>query len=601
MTSRRSSRDRAEGSAKLVGGRPGGTSRRQAARNPEAVLQAAVDAINGGDYETGLKLAEQVLRVGGHRVAAEVAAHAALHLDTDAAISALTRLNKVQRNDPALLNDLGGVLCQAKRFEDAETRFRQSLKLRPRHSATLANLGQALLGQKKHEGAAAVFAEAVEIDPSSPSGHSGLGAALEGLDRFEDAVAAHCQALALEPDNRIYQDNLEHAYLQAGTGQAERERMYRACLQVDSDDVATTMALGGVVYDQRRFDEAKAIFERVLELGPSEKQEARSRLALNEIAFIQGDYETAWKNYVWRLKTGDVEVRHHPFAQWQGEDLRGKTILIWEEQGLGECLMFLQFVPIMLARGARIVYETKPRFAPVVADAFPEFEIMLVQDPPASVGRSDIDFQSSVGDLGQWLWPAFSTRQPQPLPRFASKMSEAFRTRYLHETCAEPGTKLVGLAWRSVVSRLGPTKSLRLGDLGEILARPRTVFVDLQYGDTRKEIAKAEQAFGCTIYHDETFDQRLDLVSFFAQVGALDAVMSISNTTLHVAGSIGVPTAGLLSTVPMWRWEFDRDKVIWYPSVRLFRQAAPGDWSAPVREALAFVNSAISGPATLKI
>jgi hypothetical protein len=292
-------------------------------------------------------------------------------------------------------------------------------------------------------------------------------------------------------------------------------------------------------------------------------------------------------------------VREHPFPQWQGQDLRGKTILIWEEQGLGECLMFLQFVPFLLERGARIVYETKPRFAPVVAEAFPEFEIMLVQDPPASVGRSDIDFQSSGGDLGQWLWPAFSTRKPPSPPRFVSKLSEAFRARYLREAGAEPGTKLVGVAWRSVVSRLGPTKSLRLDDLGEILARPRTVFVDLQYGDTRKEIAKVEQDFGCRIYHDETFDQRLDLVSFFAQVGALDAVISISNTTLHVAGSMGVPTAGLLSTVPMWRWEFDRDKTIWYPSVRLFRQTTPGEWSPPVRDALAFVDSVISAPPSL--
>ena len=107
--------------------------------------------------------------------------------------------------------------------------------------------------------------------------------------------------------------------------------------------------------------------------------------------------------------------------------------------------------------------------------------------------------------------------------------------------------------------------------------------------------AKTSKRFACRIYHDETFDQRADLVSFFAQVGALDAVVSISNTTLHVAGSIGVPTAGLLSTVPMWRWEFHPDRAVWYPSVKLFRQSEPGDWSRPATEAGAFVSSVTSG------
>jgi Flp pilus assembly protein TadD len=584
------------------GGKPGkgrqkplGVGRRQAVRDPERTLQTAVDAINCGDFMGGLELAELVLQATGLDVAAEVAVHAALHLNPEAAVNALTRLAGLRPRDPGLLNDLGGMLCQLGQFDDAEKWFRQSLRLRPRHPPTLGNLGQALLGGRNFQAAETAFRECIELAPASASAYSGLGMALELAGEIASAIEAHRKAVKIEPDTRAYQDNLERALLQAGTGQAEREEMYRGYLKADPDDVATLLALGGAVYDQRRFGEAKAIFARVVDLQPTAKQLARARLALDQISFIEGDYETAWRDYAWRMQNGDIEVRGHPFPKWHGEALAGKTILLWEEQGLGECLMFLRFVPYLLEQGVRIVYETKPRFAPVVAEAFPEFEIMLVKEPPASVGRTDIDYQAALGDLGQWVWSEFHAREAAPEPRFRPKQAAAYRARYLAETGAGPETRLVGLAWRSVVSRLGPSKSLRLADLGALLRRPDTVFIDLQYGDTRDEIAKAEQAFGCRIYHDETFDQRTDLVSFFAQVAAVDAVISISNTTLHVAGSVGVPTAGLLSTVPMWRWEFDREASIWYPTVRLFRQVRNGDWSGPAQAAQAFIDKVMPG------
>ncbi len=588
-------RRRAPNGSKGAAKRGAKANRRLATRDPDAALQAAIDAVNGGDPETALDLAEQVLRATGHEVAVQVAVHAALHMDTDAAISALIRLSKLYRKDPGLFNDLGGLLCQAKRFDEAEKQYRHALRLRPNHAPTLANLGQALLGSQKLEEAAAAFRHSIAIDAAFAPAHSSLASVLEQSGEREAAIDAHRAALAIEPDNRIYQDNLEKAYLRAGTGQDIREQMYRGYLQSDPDDAATVLALGGAVYDQRRFDEAEEIFKHALTLKLEPKQDARARLALSQISFIKGDHQAGWENYQWRLKNGDIEIREFPFPMWQGQDIRGSTLLIWEEQGLGECLMFLQFAALLVVRGVRIVYETKPRFAPVVASAFPEFEIVLVDDLAVTRGRGDIDYQAAAGDLGQWLWADFVKMERRPGPRFVPEQSSAYRARYIADTGADAGTKLVGLAWKSHVSRLGPSKSLQLEDLASILRRPDLLFVDLQYGETREDIEKAEKQFACRIYHDETFDQRADLVPFFAQVGALDAVVSISNTTLHVAGSIGVPTAGLLSTVPMWRWEFHSDRAVWYPSVKLFRQSEPGDWSGPATEAGVFISSVTSG------
>ena len=564
---------------------------RRLLKNPLAALQKAVEHIEGGDPASGFELAKMVLRATGHEDAAKVGAFAALRMDPESAVSALAQLNKLRPNDPGLLNDFGGVLCQTGAFERAEKAFRKAVQLRPGHVQSLANLGQALVGVGKFEDAKAAFEAVLEKEPGFAPGYSGLASVFEVMDDFEQAISAHRKALDLDPANRALQDNLENAYLMAGKGQADREAMYRKFLSVDADDPGTLLALGGAVYDQGRAGEAKEIFRRVLELDVSEKQEARAKLALGEIAFLQGDAHWAWSNYHWRFRTGDVDVRAHQQPRWQGEDLAGKKILVWEEQGLGECLMYMQFVRLLAEAGAQVVYEAKPRFAPVLRAAYPEFEVIEMEDSAVVPDRPDIDYQCAVGDLGQWLWDDFQSRREALGPRFRSDQSAAYRSRYIADSGIEDPKMLVGIAWSSKVSRLGPTKSLRLTDLAPILEMPDIVFVDLQYGDTKEEIEAAESALGCRILHDYTFDQRQDLVSFFAQVGALDAVVTISNTTLHVAGSIGIPTAGLLSTVPMWRWEFERDSAVWYPSVQLYRQQAPGDWSAPVAEAQHFLNT----------
>ena len=150
----------------------------------------------------------------------------------------------------------------------------------------------------------------------------------------------------------------------------------------------------------------------------------------------------------------------------------------------------------------------------------------------------------------------------------------------------------IGLSWRSGNPRFGTAKSLALTDFEPVLETPNSVFIDLQYGDTTDERGALERSCGRTLHHDTDIDSLADLDAFAAQVAAMDLVITASNTTAHMAGALGVPCWVLVPTGPglLWYWFLDRSASPWYPSPRLFRQAAPGDWAPVVQQ----VNAALA-------
>ena len=137
---------------------------------------------------------------------------------------------------------------------------------------------------------------------------------------------------------------------------------------------------------------------------------------------------------------------------------------------------------------------------------------------------------------------------------------------------------MIGIAWVSKNKRIGPQKSMALRELAPLAGIPGLRFIDLQYGDTAEERARFEDETGTAIIHDEDVDQMADLDAFAAQVAAMDLVISVSNTTVHMAGALGVPAWVMLNTVPLPCWLLEGEISPWYPTVRLFRQTEAGEW-----------------------
>jgi tetratricopeptide (TPR) repeat protein len=565
--------------------------------NADALLRRAVDAVNGGDFTAGFDLAEKVLAAGDNDDAMRVATHAAMHMSPEGAAQAFERLAALRPNDGGILNDWGGVLCQLSRYDDAVGAFRRALAVRPDDAATLANLAVALCQLDRLDEAEDAARRGIVASPDNAAAHNGLGTVLERRGQLEEALAAYRRACQLAPTQRAFQDNLLLALTAIGSGFDETERILRSRLANRPDDVDSLIRLAGALRDQCKFAKAHETLDRLMALSLSESQRAQALAALSEVQFLAGDFAAAWANYRWREKWVGFKRRPHRQPEWTGEDLAGRSILVWSEQGVGDEIMFTRFLPLLAATGAKVVLETDPRLVALFRRSFPGVTVVGVADPPDSATATGIDFQIPIGALGEKFWTRYISERPAARLQADKIRSAEMRARYLAagNAAADQSTRLVGIAWRSVNVWMGGAKSITLDALAPLLRRRGTVFVDLQYGDNAADIEALAAATGSTIVHDQTFDQFQDLDAFAAQILALDAVVSISNTTVHMAGAQGVPTAVLLSSAPMWRWGTTGETSPWYDSIRLYRQHAPGDWRDPIAAATDFLDRAAAG------
>ncbi|MCH7865252.1 MAG: tetratricopeptide repeat protein [Proteobacteria bacterium] len=497
---------------------------------------------------------------------------ALIALQTGRAGEAAGHLEKALALVPASaeLRDLLGIaFCECGRFEDAEAAFGRALKIAPESPGTLGNLGNALRRLERNEEACEVLRESLRLRPGHGDTAFNLGCALNNLEDWAGAEDAFRVAVAGQPGDADAYLNLSSALLEQrkiedGIAAAER------ALELDPKNAGALNNLARAAMALHRLDEAEKYARQAVEIDP---EHAAAQQALCQLHFIQGRWREAWEAYWWRWRSR-IGSRTRPFPQtpWAGEPLAGRKILVWGEQGVGDEILFTSMVPDLLEAGAEVMLECDERLVDLYARSFPAVRCVPRLDPPADEALdAAIDFQAPSGSLGLWLRAEEAAFPGRPSFLVADAEAAAgFRSRYAEDG----GDLLVGLSWFS----LRPGKSIDLDIMEPLFEVPGVRFIDLQYGDTAQERARFERRTGHRLIHDASVDPMADLDGFAAQVAFLDLVISISNTTVHMAGALGVPVWLMLSTHLIWRWGVERSDSLWYPTARLFRQAQTGDW-----------------------
>jgi hypothetical protein len=260
-------------------------------------------------------------------------------------------------------------------------------------------------------------------------------------------------------------------------------------------------------------------------------------------------------------------------------------LLVWSEQGVGDQIMFAFLFPDLLEQGADCVIEADRRLEPLFRRSFPKTRFLARKSVDAEdVDRLNIDYQAFMGSLCRWLRPdlaSFPARRSflRTDPARVALLRDRYRRRF--------GDRLiVGISWMGGTGVVRRVRSIPLMEWSAILSQPGVGWVSLQYGDHTEELAAARNALGVDVFLDQAIDPLQDLDAFAAQTAAMDLVISIDNSTVHMAGALDVPVWIMLPKVPDWRWLLERSHSQWYPSARLFRQAMPGDWT-PVINAVA--------------
>jgi tetratricopeptide (TPR) repeat protein len=501
-----------------------------------ALQQLGILRLQQGDFDDASRLLRRVLDRDPASCEARVNLGVAL-LALNRPADALEHFEKAVVLEPERADahyNLGRALQALKRTAEAGACYERVIALKPSHAEAHNNLGNVHLALNRPRQAIACLEAALAIRPDYADAHSNLGIALHVLDRFDEALASYARALAIQPDHADAHNNL-----------------------------------GLALRDMNRHAEAIACFERAQAVKPdmvdAQVNESLARLAV-------GDFDSGWKKYEWRRMTASFHRRKSPRPLWLGNwDLAGKTILLHGEQGLGDTLQFARYVPLVARQGARVILAVQRPLAPLLAglagvavlraqgDAVPPYDCYC---PLPSL---PLAFGTTVDTI------------PAEVPYIGVPADRAGKWRPVTEAIGRPR---IGLMWAGNLAHPNRRRWIALRHLLPLLQ-----LGDLHFAALQRELPEGDAPL-LESAQVPTFlgEQQADLADTAALIAGLDLVITVDTAIAHLAGALGKPVWVLLPFSADWRWLRHRDDSPWYPTARLFRQPALGDWAGLVTQ-----------------
>lgn len=432
------------------------------------------------------------------------------------------------------------------------------------------------------------------LKPSNPQIPFSIGVVLQGAGRLPEAVESYRSALAIEPRLREALENLCAACYDLDDYETGLDAASRA-LALDPGSALAVRGAANCLAALGRRKEALAVLEGGIVEHPAQP-ELRIHHAWELMA--NGLFEAGWKALEWRHSNTagrDAPPRSVPWPRWNGEPPAGKTILVYGEQGIGDEIMFAPFVADIMRAGGRCILECEPRLESLFATAFPGCELLRREN------QEQIAWRSALSAV-DFCIPAQSLplHFPHSAPRQAFLAANPERVAHWRERLRRDGAGLkVGVSWRGGAdAKARKIRSIAPAIFAELLAGGAADFIALQYGATSDEVAAISPA----LRHFPEVDALGNFDEFAALVSALDVVVSVDNSTVHLAGALGVKTLVLLPVYSEWRWgNAESGTSPWYLSVALMRQpvASEAGWRsllAQAREWIAACGPASAGP-----
>ncbi len=458
-------------------------------------------------------------------------------------------------------------LLALKQWPDALAGVDRALAIKPDFALAHCLRGDVLVAMERYDEALASVERALELKPDLAEAHNNRAVSLRRLGRNVEAVDSYDRALALRP-------NYAGAHANRAVSLLELERAAEAlpaverAIAIDGGNADYHNIRGNILQDLHRHREALEAYSQVQRLQPGhaegEWNESVCRLLL-------GDFEGGWPLFESRWRCGQMLAELRPVQpRWDGHRADG-LLMVWGEQGVGDQIHQLGMIDGVLGR-KELVVAVSEKLLPLVARSLPGTPVISLR----AAERQPCAVQMPLGSLGALFrksWAGFPKRRSY-LQADAARVAE-FRKRLRKD-----GRRLIGLSWHSIAPKVGAAKSLKLAMLETLLRRPDLCFVDLQYGDTTTERRAVREHFGVEVARIDGLDLFNDLDGMAALVAACDAVVTISNTTAHLAGALGVDTQLMLprGVARHWYWHEGRDDSPWYPSMRIHRQLRAGDW-----------------------
>lgn len=482
---------------------------------------------------------------------------------------------------PDLWHEMGIAQLQAGYPKEACQCLERAVQLAPANAAFLSNLGAAYQKSLRPQQAVDALRRAIQAGAATPQVYSNLGLALRDAGRTDESLQAFDQALALKPDYATAHFNRANMLLQKGRVDEAMAGFQRA-IELNPRDAGSLCLLGIAHFDRAEMTTAIEYFDRALAVQPN-YAEARRNRGMAWLAL--GDYQRGWNEWEHRFGCEGFVPRVTEGPRWNGEPLAGRTLLVHAEQGLGDTLQFVRYVPLLEQFGGRVVLVVQPALVPLLrqsgfdrwvtpAESRPQYD---VQCPLMSLPRFVPD------SSGKPYWPGvYLAADPQRTSRWQASLKQLEGLR-------------VGIVWAgSAEHPHNRFRSLAVEQIAPLAAVPGVHLVSLQKGPPAEESRKQLERLNVTVIEEpwDTDGAFLDTAAIMQQ---LDLVITVDTSIAHLAGALGRPTWVLLQYAPDWRWLLEGETTAWYPTMRLFRQPQPGAWDKAIETLTSNLTGLASG------
>jgi tetratricopeptide (TPR) repeat protein len=468
-----------------------------------------------------------------------------------------------QPNHPWALQLLGMVAYQAGNPQLAVDLIQRAINVDPNIADFHNNLGEVYRNIGMLERAEESFKRCLSLNKDFAPAYSNLGEVYRERNELERAAEQYRKALAIEPENPAPLNNLGIATHDMGDPYAAIE-LYRKALSYRPNYSDALNNLGTSLLDLRRVDEAMTTFRQAIALDPNHP-DAHSNLSYGLI--LNGEYEEGWEEYEWRWRCPKFPSPRRNFPQplWNGEDLNGKRVLVYAEQGLGDAIQFVRYVPLMAQRGAKVVVECQPplvtlfRTVEGIGELIPQGRVL-----------PQVDYQIPMLSLPR----AFKTRVDTVPANIPYVHPDETHVEQWQQRLGERDESLrVALVWAGTPTHLNDRhRSIPLAKLAPLSRVANVKWCSLQFGP------RAREARPPGLELIDVASEIRDFADSAALLSAVDLLITVDTSPAHLAGALGRPVWMLSPFNGDWRWGVEGETTPWYPTMRIFRQEKFGVW-----------------------
>ncbi|WP_017777622.1 tetratricopeptide repeat protein [Paraburkholderia kururiensis] len=550
------------------------------------LFEAAVEAHRRGAFADAERLYRMVLRLApGHPEALNNLG--ALRETAGDAAEAERCYRAALQPDSGYVDaryNLGLLLHANRQFAEAEDCYREVIAKVPGHAAAHVYLAGLLQETDRAVEAEHAYRHALALRPDDALAHHGLGLFLVAAGRADEGEVCLREALRLDPKLKDACGALG-ALLHRQQRHAEAEGLYRRVLELDPGSVETLNNLGRLLHDAGRLAEAEQYLREALAAAPARTPTAFN---LSLVLLAMGRYEEGWRLYEARYGEspywGDDAHCHVrpalPFPEWRGEPLDGKSVVVWAEQGLGDCVQFARYLSMLKAKGAAKLTLVCPRTLCRLLQTLEGVDECVPDNAASQLAAHD--YACLLMSLPLRMGTTLAT-VPARVPYL--RVPDAQSTRWRRRISADGFS--VGLVWAGDprpdmpgAHAIDRRRSLHAEALLPLLDVAGVTFVSLQKADAaRSQLA----GIPLGLRPRDPMGQVGDFADTAAIISTLDLVITADTSVAHVAGALGKPVWILCRFDGCWRWLDHRDDSPWYPTAKLFRQKAPGDWAGVIQ------------------